>query len=919
MHIANFKVLAIALIVLFPFTHGRMLSLQASNQTILRYAQDNLGDAQVSLTDFNIQGSGVTVNKNANKGIVMTTGGGQASAVFLKEQLAADPVSPGFSTYYVMNVYRLSPGPADGYVFVIAANSNSLGQVGGGLGYAGIANSVGIEFDFYNNGGENIASSDVFVNGSIGSTPGTVFDANYLTRWGQVADGQLVRAFHTWIEYDHLQGKLELRVALSNNESASNSRPTRPTNPLLTRTATYAQISNFFYAGFTAATGGLMQQMALKSWYFSNAYIPNGINPDSDQIVIDNTPPSEPTITATSNNQQYVMTLSGGTDDTGIAGYQYKLPGGNWLGYSTGVSMTTVGEYQARSIDQAGNYSTIIASIWLYQIHFSAGGTIRQSTYRVSTDPAFAIDYEYFDNTYAYLDWYLTSAFTGDKVTELAPRTTSITLYGKPIQLLFTIEYVLNDGYVDQANPNSFRIGQPLLLTNPVKAGHTFTGWYLNDTLTIPFNIEALPQENIVLFAAYAMNNYALVLHFNDDNQTIDTLSLPYQTAILDVLAALELFTDNSLYVREGYTFDGWYQDQAFTQPLLSDILLTESTDLYGNWIINFYQLSFEVNGAHPITPLLFPYQSFILLPESPEFIGHTFLGWFLDEQFNLPFDLLTMPANDVMVFAKWQTNQYSVDFNTNGGTSLDTIQVTYQDSLENLPTPIKEGHTFLGWYLDQNYTEPLSSLTMPAQGLYLYAKWQVNAYPLSFALGYVEGSWLEVAINYGAQPLLPLPPLRDGYRFSGWADNGQLITSSWSMPAQPITLVAIWEGLSSQVIFITPTETIILRSTSGQAIGLLPQLEMKAGYIFIGWSLSPGDANQIIDEDFIVPNGVNLRLYPIWETITNPTQLLNQYLYLSIQTLQNYTYEIFVFTSLILVGFSMLMVYRKRIHDGHY
>ena len=107
------------------------LSTSASS-TVLRYAQDDLGAASVATSDFNFNGSNVTVSKNASRGLVMTTGGAQASSIFLKEQMAAYPTRPGFSTYFVMNVYRLNPGPADGYMFVIAANSNSLGDTGGG-------------------------------------------------------------------------------------------------------------------------------------------------------------------------------------------------------------------------------------------------------------------------------------------------------------------------------------------------------------------------------------------------------------------------------------------------------------------------------------------------------------------------------------------------------------------------------------------------------------------------------------------------------------------------------------------------------------------------------------------------------------------------------------------------------------------
>jgi hypothetical protein len=288
-----------------------------SNDVVLRYAQADLGAENVDLNDFNLQArfgnkDPYDVIKDTNKGLVMTNTRSQAAGVFLKEQLAADITSPGFSTYYVMNVYRIGELPADGYVFVIAANSNSLGLSGGGLGYSGISNSVGIEFDFYDNGGEQIASSDVFTNGSVQNTSGTVFDSGYMAQWNDAGQRELVRSFHTWIEYNHRETKLELRVAPTNNENPNVNRPTRPSLPTLTRTINLSQVSNYFYAGFTAATGGSAQEMTLKSWYFSNAYIPGGINPDTQTIVVDSVPPTSPTLSTTNIDQSYQLDIAGG-------------------------------------------------------------------------------------------------------------------------------------------------------------------------------------------------------------------------------------------------------------------------------------------------------------------------------------------------------------------------------------------------------------------------------------------------------------------------------------------------------------------------------------------------------------------------------------------------------------------------------
>jgi hypothetical protein len=202
----------------------------------------------------------------------------------------------------------------------------------------------------------------------------------------------------------------------------------------------------------------------------------------------------------------------------------------------------------------------------------------------------------------------------------------------------------------------------------------------------------------------------------------------------------------------------------------------------------------------------------------------------------------------------------------------------------------------------------------MPAYDVTLYAKWSINAYSLTIVSAHLEFPLLVQDVIFNAKPLMPVAPTWDGYTFLGWSHNDVMMHAEWVMPATDVTIHASWFALSSQVILITPNETTIVTTTSGQAIGSLPTVAIKPGYIFLGWSLAQGDANQIIDETYIVPNGQTIRLYPVWEKTNDASILFSQWMHVGSSTIESYTYEIIVFSATMLLGISLFIGYRKRV-----
>jgi hypothetical protein len=106
--------------------------------------------------------------------------------------------------------------PADGFTFVVSKATAGLGGLGGGMGYAGVPNSVAIEFDTYNNGevgGSNHVGLDI--NGSLASlvavSPYGLSNcefANYGAT-GCMSNGKIWSAF---INYDGTTKKLNVSV-----------------------------------------------------------------------------------------------------------------------------------------------------------------------------------------------------------------------------------------------------------------------------------------------------------------------------------------------------------------------------------------------------------------------------------------------------------------------------------------------------------------------------------------------------------------------------------------------------------------------------------------------------------------------------------------------------------------------------------
>jgi len=161
----------------------------------------------------------------------------------------------GFTNDFTFQI--ANPG-ADGITFTIQGSApTALGAVGGSLGYAGIANSVAVKFDIYDNAGEGTNSTGLYINGAIPTVPATTVGGGVNLLSGDVM------AVH--MTYDGTT----LTMTITDTSNASQKFTTSwPVNIPSIVGATSA------YAGFTGATGGLVSTQQILTWSYTTGNPP---------------------------------------------------------------------------------------------------------------------------------------------------------------------------------------------------------------------------------------------------------------------------------------------------------------------------------------------------------------------------------------------------------------------------------------------------------------------------------------------------------------------------------------------------------------------------------------------------------------------------------------------------------------------
>ena len=178
------------------------------------------------------------------------------------------------------------------------------------------------------------------------------------------------------------------------------------------------------------------------------------------------------------------------------------------------------------------------------------------------------------------------------------------------------------------------------------------------------------------------------------------------------------------------------------------------------NGTINTYTVSFNSNGGSAVNSQNINYNSTATQPATPTKTGYTFAGWHSDAGLTNAFSFTTAITADITLYAKWTINTYTVSFNSNGGSAVNSQNINYNSTATQPATPTKTGYTFAGWYSDARLTNAFSFTTAITADITLYAKWTINTYTVSFNSN--GGSAVNSqSINYNSTATQPATPTK--------------------------------------------------------------------------------------------------------------------------------------------------------------
>lgn len=300
----------------------------------------------------------------------------------------------------------------------------------------------------------------------------------------------------------------------------------------------------------------------------------------------------------------------------------------------------------------------------------------------------------------------------------------------------------------------------------PIKEGNDTIWWNVPDGCksfepgTQLGSIDTMPGENIVFERSGKQSGATLYYYI----ETLNGEAGSYTHGGKNFKLYKQITLDQNCrltYSEEFHNITGftqWWSDPAFDKMEQGGVAYAGGNSWSGYYIkdknylcytrnsynLSFYNYNAVVYGKGGSVQYEAPLSSYYFVPDYPDKLeknAYVFDGWYTTsgcyEGSKADLSTLTMPASDLVLYAKWVPKTHTVrtyltkDVLDNNGEAIQTwTEVPHGTAVTDPPAnPEREPYTFVGWfYISDTDEEKAFDFSMPVnRDLNLYAKWRAD------------------------------------------------------------------------------------------------------------------------------------------------------------------------------------------------
>lgn len=370
------------------------------------------------------------------------------------------------------------------------------------------------------------------------------------------------------------------------------------------------------------------------------------------------------------------------------------------------------------------------------------------------------------------------------------------------------------------------------------------------------------------------------------------------QSVLLDVSGKGSITLSSKKPTMTGYTFVKW-QDKADAskeyQPGAKIDFTSASTELNlkAIWKAVSVNVTYKKNDGTAANADVKTYdfgdKVSIAAVAEPTRTGYQFKGWGTTDNATVADftdgSQIDFVANKT-VYAIWEANTYTVQFDKNGGTGTMTDQSFVYDQAANLKANAftRAGYQFKGWaksatalsaeYTDKNSVKNLTSTNKAT--VKVFAVWEALDQTIQFDVNGGDVSTKPADIIEKTDKNVNISsvkaPSRTGYTFNGWYNGSAEVSGTIKMPAGGMLLKAAWKANSYKVSFDANKGTGTMAAqdfTYDTEQKLSANTFKRDGYSFVGWATSANGASAYVDQQAVknltATNNETIKLYAVW------------------------------------------------------